>query len=152
MASPCASVIITVRAGHATTLPRQRGHVFRPNNCCLLQYVFILCGYTPFRHKGLNIFSFFSCHRSSITLSRCHCREANQLSRAQVRLLPSRRVLVVLPGLVEAGPQPEHGQHDSRMGSAMEKYCLTMSSMYNQRLLYICHYYLFFELFTSPPL
>ena len=67
-------------------------------------------------------------------------------------MLPSRRVLVVLPGLAEAGPQPEHGQHDSRMGSAVEKYCMTMSSMYNQRLLYICHYYLFFELFTSPPL
>ena len=62
-------------------------------------------------------------------------------------MLPSRRVLVVLPGLAEAGPQPEHGQHDSRMGSAVEKYCMTMSSMYNQRLLYICHYYLFFELF-----
>ena len=34
------------RAGHATTLPRQRDHVFRPTNSCLLHYVSIRCGHS----------------------------------------------------------------------------------------------------------
>ena len=34
--------------------------------------------------EAFTFFSFFSCHRSSITLSRYHCREAKKLSRAQL--------------------------------------------------------------------
>ena len=39
-----------------------------------------------FKHRGLKIFNTFSCLRSSITLSRCCCREAKKLSRAQLCL------------------------------------------------------------------
>ena len=31
------------RAGHATILPRQRDHVFRPQSCLLLLYYYICC-------------------------------------------------------------------------------------------------------------
>ena len=68
------------RAGHVTTLPRQRDHIFRPNNCCLLLYA----AATPFRHRALTLLEFF-CHRSS-KMSHCHgrCHEAKKLSRAQL--------------------------------------------------------------------
>ena len=39
---------------------------------------------TPSRHRDLNIFQFFSGSCGSITLSRCCCREAIKLSRAQL--------------------------------------------------------------------
>ena len=32
---------LTIRAGHATILPRQRDHVFRPQTCFLFQYYYI---------------------------------------------------------------------------------------------------------------
>ena len=47
-----AGLLIT-RAGHATTMPRQRGHV----DCCHMT-IFALA--TPLRHRGLTLFHFFS--------------------------------------------------------------------------------------------
>ena len=38
-------ICLTSRAGHASILPRQRDHVFRPKSCLLLQYYYICCGY-----------------------------------------------------------------------------------------------------------
>ena len=37
-------MFITVRAGHATILSRQRDHVFRPHGCFLLHDKYIWCG------------------------------------------------------------------------------------------------------------
>ena len=48
----------TIRAGHATTLPRQR--VLSPQICWLLHYYYsIFVVATPFRHWDLTIFEFF---------------------------------------------------------------------------------------------
>ena len=51
-----------VRAGHKTTLPRQRDHVFRREKNCWFFYfcmsIFLVA--TPFRHQGLNIVSYFT--------------------------------------------------------------------------------------------
>ena len=46
-----------------------------------IMYTFVVA--TKFRHRGLHIFHGFTCHRISITMSRCRCREAQKLSRAQ---------------------------------------------------------------------
>ena len=56
------------RAGHAKILSRQCDHVFRPQNCYLLQYYCIYLA-TPCRRRNLNIFSNFF-------LSPCRCSEA----------------------------------------------------------------------------
>ena len=73
------NVKITVknRAEHATTLQRQCGHIFKPQTCWLLQYYYIRCGFS------ISKFSISCCPLSSITLSRCRCREAKN-SRAQL--------------------------------------------------------------------
>ena len=45
------------RAGHATILPRQLDHVFRPQSCLLLQYYYIYCGqWLPYPHTETKIF------------------------------------------------------------------------------------------------
>ena len=46
------------RAGHATTLPRHRDHVFKTLNSWLLLFYFIRCA-TSFRHRDLNTFRIF---------------------------------------------------------------------------------------------
>ena len=69
-------------AGHAT-VARQRDHLFRPQSCWLLQYYYIRVA-TPYKHRDLNFFRYFSCPWSSITLSRCRCHKAKKLSRAQL--------------------------------------------------------------------
>ena len=63
--------------------PRQCEYVFRPK---MVDYCFmsIFVAATPFRHQGLNFFRIFSCHIISIMLSHCRCREAKNLSRAQL--------------------------------------------------------------------
>ena len=75
---------LVIRAGHATILPRQHDHVFRPQNCLLLQYYYFCCGNSINRHWDQNIFRIFSGPWGSITLSRCRCREAKKLLRAQL--------------------------------------------------------------------
>ena len=50
------------RAGHATTLPKQCGHAFRPHSCWLLHYYSIRGELnTPFRHARPDNFQIFSC-------------------------------------------------------------------------------------------
>ena len=80
-----------VRAGHAKTLPRQRDRIFRPQKCCLLHYYWYRVPYyriffvgTVFRQRDHNIFTIFSGPWRSITLSRCRCRHALKLSRANL--------------------------------------------------------------------
>ena len=46
------------KARHATTLPRQRDHVFRPQNCWLMHYVYSRYSHS-FRHRNLSIFHIF---------------------------------------------------------------------------------------------
>ena len=46
-------------AGHAT-VARQRDHVFKPQSCWLLQYYYIRVA-TPYKHRDLNFFRYFSC-------------------------------------------------------------------------------------------
>ena len=59
---------ILKRAGHATTLPRQRVHVFRPLNCWFLHYVFryLLHGYETFSYffGSLKLYYFVALSRS----------------------------------------------------------------------------------------
>ena len=75
---------IFVSAGHATTLPRQRDHLFRPQSCWLWHSCYtVLVVATPFRHRDIDIFWILCCLWSSITLSRCRFHEAQKLSRAQ---------------------------------------------------------------------
>ena len=54
-------IVMNCRAGHATTLSRQRDHIFRGKHYCrLLHYAFICFDYsTPFRYRDLNIFRIF---------------------------------------------------------------------------------------------
>ena len=78
------NVIRQCRTGHATTLLRQRDHVFKPINCCWLHYSYF-CRGNLIRHQGLKIFRFFACHWSSNTMTRCHCHDAIKLSHAQLR-------------------------------------------------------------------
>ena len=65
---------------------RQCDHTSSPKSCWLLhysmsiQYTYTVFA-TPFWHQGFKFFCFFSCHWSSITMSRC--REANKVQRAQ---------------------------------------------------------------------
>ena len=50
------------RAGHATTLPWQRDHVLRTQNCSLIVQYYIMSIFvaaTQFRHQDLNIFLIF---------------------------------------------------------------------------------------------
>ena len=68
------------RAGHATTWSSFRAKLLLIIALCLLS-IFITA--IPFRHWGLYIFRIFSCHWSSITLSRCRSCEAKKLSHAQ---------------------------------------------------------------------
>ena len=63
---------VTTRAGHATTLQRQREHVFWGQNFAI-----------HLDTEASTCFKFF-CHWSSNILSHCRCREAKQLSRAQL--------------------------------------------------------------------
>ena len=58
--SPILSKDSVTRAGHAKILSRQCDHVFRPQNCYLLQYYCIYLA-TPCRRRNLNIFSNFFC-------------------------------------------------------------------------------------------
>ena len=45
------------RAGHATTMPPQQDHVFRPKSGWLLHYDYIHCGYSIYsRHRRLYTF------------------------------------------------------------------------------------------------
>ena len=72
------------RVGHATTLPRQCSHVFRPNNGWWLQYsVWLL----DLKTEDCTFFLFILDRKKLyyvVTLSRFRCREATQLSRAQL--------------------------------------------------------------------
>ena len=43
--------IVVCRAGHETTLPRQRDHVFRPQSLLVIALLLYSCGYTPFWHR-----------------------------------------------------------------------------------------------------
>ena len=63
------------RAGHATTLPRQRDHVIWPK----IVVDFIMA--TTSRHRGLNMFSKFFGYWSSNMFSRCRFREENKNCR-----------------------------------------------------------------------
>ena len=56
-AAPWWDTLFVCRAGQATTLPRQRGHVFRPNK--FWHYVFNWRCYS-FRNRRLQTFAFFS--------------------------------------------------------------------------------------------
>ena len=48
------------RAGHNTTLPRQRDHVFRPQSCLLLHYYYCIFDVAaPLGHRDFNIFRCF---------------------------------------------------------------------------------------------
>ena len=67
----------TYRAGYATKLPRQRDHV----RYCIMS-IFVVA--TPLIQRDLIIFHIFSCPWSSISLSRCRCREVQHLSGAQL--------------------------------------------------------------------
>ena len=74
-------VYIHYSAGHATTLPRQSEHAFRPRNCGLLHYVVIRRG-----HRGLKIVRIFSCLCCSNTV-RCRvvsCCEAKKWLLSQL--------------------------------------------------------------------
>ena len=69
------------RAGHATTLPRQSDQKIVDND--LICTVYSLWLLITFRHRDLSNCRIFSWPWSSITLSRCRCREAKQLPCAQ---------------------------------------------------------------------
>ena len=47
------------RAGHATTLPRHRDHVFRPQSCWLLHYYYIPSGISIHTRRPYQFSSFF---------------------------------------------------------------------------------------------
>ena len=49
---------LKTRAGHATILPRQRDHAFRPQSCYCSINMFVVA--TPSRHRDLNICLHFS--------------------------------------------------------------------------------------------
>ena len=58
------------RTEHATILPRQSDHAFRPQSCLLFQYYYFVFGVaTSHRHRYLNIFRIFSGPLGEIALS-----------------------------------------------------------------------------------
>ena len=71
------------RAGHATTLPRQRDHVFMPQSCWILHFYFYYCIFvasSSSRNRDLNIFPIFSCPCRlyySVALSCCRAAKRN---------------------------------------------------------------------------
>ena len=81
---------VSCRAGHATTLSRQRDHIFSPQHCWLLHYVSIRWDYTPFRHR--NIFPIFSCPWSFIYV-RCRVGVVARLNTVACPALLSREAL-----------------------------------------------------------
>ena len=60
--------VLTIGAGHATILPHQCDHGFRPQSCWLMQFTIFVVA-TSSRHQDLNIFRIFSCPWG--LLSRC---------------------------------------------------------------------------------
>ena len=62
-----------LRAGHATTLPRQSDHVFRPEICCLLNNVYLRFGDFILDMRGHNMLHIFACHWCSTMLLLCRC-------------------------------------------------------------------------------
>ena len=73
----------TFRAGHATTLPRQRDHVFRPHNCLLLHWLFIQCGFsiwTPRQHLS-NYFLSLQLYYVAANLKKCRMSGSVHIDR-----------------------------------------------------------------------
>ena len=52
-------MLLIIRAGHVTILPRQRDYGFRTQSCLLLQYNYICCGYSIQTPKPKYFSNFF---------------------------------------------------------------------------------------------
>ena len=95
-----------VRAGQATTLPRQRDHVFRPQIVCYcIMSLFVVA--TLCRQRNLNIFRIFSCPWSSCPLFRCRVVVVVNLNNCRV---PSSELFVTkrFPSPISPFPFPEY--------------------------------------------
>ena len=76
-------IIMSTRAGHGTSLPRQLDHVFKAQSCWLLQFYCVRCGYSiktpsPYYFSDLFLSLNFYC------VVAFRYREAKKMSRAQL--------------------------------------------------------------------